>query len=296
MNYDTFSQLQGAQILDVRLSEDFDQAHIQNAVNNCVFEVTFTDRLKDTAPDLQSPTVIYGASDTSLEAQMAYEKLERLGYTDLHLLQGGIQTAPESLLVNHTQTAGSPPEIAPLEGIHNIDLEESNVEWVGRNLLNKHWGTIGLKSGHLEFSKDTLIGGEFILDLNRLECTDLANTEMHDILIHHLHDHDFFDVEQHPLAHFKITQVNQVTGTSAGSHNLEITGDLSLRGQTHSITFYAAAGRTPDGHAAAQATLSFDRTRWGILYGSGKFFHRLAGHLVNDFIDLQIRIITQNSN
>jgi len=71
--------------------------------------------------------------------------------------------------------------------------------------------------------------------------------------------------------------------------------DLTLRGQTHPITFEAATGITPEGTAAAQATLSIDRTRWGIFYGSAKYFHRLAGHLVNDFIDFEIKIVTSKN-
>ena len=35
-----------------------------------------------------------------------------------------------------------------------------------------------------------------------------------------------------------------------------------------------------------------DRTDWGVLYGSGRFFRRLAGHLVNDSIELQLRLLT----
>jgi len=38
---------------------------------------------------------------------------------------------------------------------------------------------------------------------------------------------------------------------------------------------------------------SFDRTRWKVLYGSGRFFHRLGMNLVNDLIQLEIKIVTQ---
>ena len=61
---------------------------------------------------------------------------------------------------------------------------------------------------------------------------------------------------------------------SPGAPNLTIHADLTLRGQTHPITFQATPGLTPEGKPAAQANLQIDRTRWGVLYGSGKFFHR----------------------
>ena len=69
-------------------------------------------------------------------------------------------------------------------------------------------------------------------------------------------------------------------------------GDLTLKGTSGPLTFRAAAGVTPDGKAAAQAVLSFDRTYWNVLYASGRYFHRLGMHLVYDLIDLEIKIVT----
>ena len=42
---------------------------------------------------------------------------------------------------------------------------------------------------------------------------------------------------------------------------------------------------------AAQAVFAFDRTVWGSIYGSGKFFQRLGMHLVNDLIEVQVRLL-----
>lgn len=50
------------------------------------------------------------------------------------------------------------------------------------------------------------------------------------------------------------------------------------------------SGLTPDGIPAAQATIAFDRTVWGSIYGSARFFHRLGMHLLND---LQVRIVAK---
>jgi len=289
MNYDQLTNLDQVQLLDVRLDDDYQHTHVPGAVNNCVFEVSFTDRLSEAAPKKDITTVIYGAGGDSMEAQMAFEKLDRLGYSDLHLLDDGINGVPENLLKTG-EPIPSPADISA--GTKLIDLEESKVGWTGRNLINKHHGTLAIKSGSLDFKDGQLTGGEIVLDLTKIQCADLEGTDMHDILIHHLHDHDFFDVEKHPSATLKITGVRELSNAVAGAPNMEINAGLSLRGQTHPITFTAATGITAEGNAAAQATLSFDRTRWGVLYGSGKFFHRLAGHLVNDFIDLEIRIIT----
>jgi hypothetical protein len=42
--------------------------------------------------------------------------------------------------------------------------------------------------------------------------------------------------------------------------------------------------------------LAIDRTLWNVLYGSGKYFRRLGGHLVNDQIEIQLRIVTRKAD
>jgi hypothetical protein len=52
----------------------------------------------------------------------------------------------------------------------------------------------------------------------------------------------------------------------------------------------------PDGRAGAQGTVSIDRTRWNVMYGSGRYFDRLAGHLVNDEIELRLRLVLADAD
>jgi len=291
MNPEQLATLADLQLVDVRLGDDFEAAHIEGASNNCVFEVAFIARLPNTAPNTSQPTVVYGADNDSHEAEMAAQKLRGHGFTNVSVLQGGLAAAREAGL---SIVEGEPLDdiSTSIDGSRQIDLEESRCEWLGRNLINKHWGTAPLESGVLNFENGQLSGGEFVIDLTRLECTDLAGKDSHDALIGHLHSDDFFDVENFPKATFIITQVIPA-GDSPGSGNLNITGDLTLRGQTHSIDFTASAGFTDDGKPAAQAAFAIDRTRWNILYGSGKFFKRLAGHVVNDMLEFQLRILTK---
>jgi polyisoprenoid-binding protein YceI len=115
---------------------------------------------------------------------------------------------------------------------------------------------------------------------------------LHDVLINHLRSDDFFDIERFPEASFAIDAASRIDGATLGQPNLEITGDLTLKSFSVPLTFRAVTGVTPDGKAAAQAVLSLDRTCWGVFYGSGHYFNRLGMHLVNDLIDLEIKIVT----
>jgi polyisoprenoid-binding protein YceI/rhodanese-related sulfurtransferase len=280
----------GLVLLDVRLPEDFAAAHIPGAVNQCVFEVTFLPELEARQFPKDQAICVYGATADSHESRVAAEKLERVGYTEVVEFRGGLQAwiAERNPVKDQAAPPGSP---LVADGRHELDLAESRVVWIGRNLINKHWGHVGLASGHVEFRDGLPIRGEAVLDLRRITCTDLAGDALHEVLIHHLESDDFFDVERFPEAAFRFDRTERC-GDSPGCCNLKLHGELTLRGVTKPLVIGAAAGVTPEGKAALQATFTIDRTDWGVLYGSGRFFQRLAGHLVNDAVELQLRILT----
>jgi rhodanese-related sulfurtransferase len=278
-------------LIDVRLEEDFKAAHIPGAISNCVYEVAFRERLLNVAPERTWPVVVYGANSGSYESRMAAEKLCRVGYTKACEYRDGFAAwQAAGAPINQGEALPAGPQIS--DGTRPIDLAGSWVEWTGRNLLSKHHGRIGLKSGQLKFVRGQLAGGRVVIDLETIVCFDLEGTAPHDVLINHLQSDDFFDVERFPEAVLVINSARKIDGASPGQPNLAIIADLALKGITAPLTCCAAAGVTPDGKAAAQATLSFDRTRWNVLYGSARFFHRVGMHLVNDLIDLEIKILT----
>lgn len=280
----------GLVLLDVRLPEDHAVCHIPRSVNQCVFEVAFLPGLEERGLDKATPLVVYGNGADSQESSTAAEKLVRAGYKNVFDFVGGLDAWMEAGLTAEASGPGPlPQEVA--DGTYPLDLKESRVVWVGRNLINRHWGHVALASGQVEVREGRLAAGEVVLDLRRIMCSDLADSEMHDVLIHHLESDDFFDVARYPEARFAFDRAEECD-PSPGTRNLRLHGGLTLRGVTHPLTVEAAAGFTPEGLAALQSTFTLDRTQWGVVYGSGRLFRRLAGHLVNDEIELQIRMLT----
>ena len=278
------------QLIDVRLEDDFHACHLDGAHSNCVFEVAFAERATERIPAKDTPLVVYGHDSNSHESRVAALKLEALGYSRIHDLRDGL-VGSENAGIATVRAEADTVRLPTAEGSLPVDLEASRLVWVGRNLLNKHWGTVSIHQGTLEFAHHQLVGGSFTLDLQRIECADLAGTDLHAVLIGHLQNDDFFDVANHPQAIVVIRRVLPIEGRREGSPDLRIEADLTLRGQTHAISFDAVTGWTDEGKPAAQATLTFDRTLWGSIYGSGKFFHRLAGHMVQDLIEIQVKIV-----
>jgi polyisoprenoid-binding protein YceI/rhodanese-related sulfurtransferase len=288
------SQVSEVILLDVRLAEDFAESHLPGAVNQCVFEVGFLAGLAEKGFSQDQPICVYGAAEDSYESRMAADKMKAAGYQHIHDFRGGLQRwQVDGKPVEGTGTASSQPG-KPMNGKMNLDLMESKVIWQGRNLLNSHQGLVPLKSGWVEFREGKAIGGEVLLDMRRLSCSDLAGSAVHEVLIHHLESDDFFDVANYPEARFFFDQVEPCSD-KPGCMNLRLIGSLTLRGATKPLVIEASAGFTTEGKAALQAVVLLDRTEWGVLYGSGKFFRKLAGHLVNDHIELQLRVVTADS-
>ena len=290
---ETFALLEnhsGHVLLDVRHPERHAMARPAPAVGNCVFEVAFLSRMPAVAaPD--TPVILCGEDGDSREAEVAAGKLERAGYLDIAILQGG-HAAWKDLglpIVGH----GEPSPSAGFTGRLAIDTAESSVEWTGRNLINKHHGTVAIAGGELAFENGRLAGGKIILDMTSIACADLAGTPLHDVLIAHLADDDFFDTANFPTACLELDATPVALEGAPGGPNLKVSARLELRGVTRPIGFDAAAGWTNDRRAAAQAAFAIDRTRWNVLYGSGKFFRHLAGHLVNDLVEFQVRLLTE---
>ena len=168
-----------------------------------------------------------------------------------------------------------------------VNKEKTVIHWVGKKVTGQHSGFLNLASGYLAVDNETLIGGSFKIDMTTITVTDLKDAKMNGALTGHLKSDDFFSVEKNPLATFDITTANKMDKNGANGENYKITGDLTIKGITNSITFDAKV--TIKGHdVTAQANLSIDRTKWDIKYGSGSFFDNLGDKAIYDDIDLNI--------
>jgi polyisoprenoid-binding protein YceI len=103
---------------------------------------------------------------------------------------------------------------------------------------------------------------------------------------------DFFDTQRYPVAEFQLLRITALPNARLGTPSHEVAGELTLKGVTGEVTFPAIMGPTADGLLAADAHFDIDRTRWGALYGSGKFYEKLGQHLVSDEVSLALKIIT----
>jgi polyisoprenoid-binding protein YceI/rhodanese-related sulfurtransferase len=281
-------------LIDTLPGEQFSKRHLPGANNACLFEVTFPDQVKEIVPGKERQIVLYGSSDKSMDAITAAEKLARLGYKKIHALRGGISAwhaAGYPLEGEDAKAVEIPEDQLQIEdGIYRVSRNESYIEWTGRNPNKKHYGTVKLSSGEITV-KEGIIGGAFEIDMRSIKNIDLEGDELEPVLISHLKSDDFFFVKLFPKAFFRIKTATPVKETSLSSPNFKVKGNLELRGIKKGITFPATVNPLPDGGATVEAHFDIDRTRWGAIYGSSRFFEHLGMHLVFDLISIQIRLV-----
>lgn len=283
-------------LIDVLGNDHFRLVHIPGALSTCVYEVTFLEQVKAITEDRNAPVVIYGSGSRSMDSVKAAEKLQREGYTDVQVLKGGLEAWRKAGLPLEGDAVDEdidPYTILKLKtrnGTFEADREQSIIQWTGRNMNSIHVGSIKLAGGEIKV-RDGRFGGKFHLDMDSIENFDLEGNELQPILINHLKSDDFFFTKLFPDAVFEIIDAAPVDEPYLSSPNYKIKGRLTLRGVKLTQEFMATVIETPPDRVTAEAHFDIDRTRWGIIYGSARFFEYLGMHLVFDLISIQVKIV-----
>ena len=170
---------------------------------------------------------------------------------------------------------------------YGINKKESVIIWQGAKLFPpdaKHIGYVYISNGALIIEKGKLAGGTFEIDMNTITDKDHGSENN---LVRHLKDPDFFDVKKFPIATFTITKV-----VSVNDENINVTGNLTIKGITRAIAFPAKI-EVKDGVIYANGNVVIDRTQWDIRYGSGKLYYNLADQTIADDIEFQMKIVAK---
>lgn len=164
-----------------------------------------------------------------------------------------------------------------------VDVEKSTFAWTGtKKVGSKHFGKIQLKSADVTVKNGKIQSGEFVMNMNSITVEDLEG-EWRDKLLGHLKSGDFFEVEKYPVAKLVIEkQVDKDT----------VRGKLTIKGKTQPIS----VDFKPAGKNQYKGTLTFDRTKFGIVYGAKSFFKSLvADKIINDKVTVDFVVATRSS-
>ncbi len=164
--------------------------------------------------------------------------------------------------------------------IKNIDTKKSTIQWKGSKVIgSSHIGAIQLKSGYFLFENNRITGGDFAIDMNTINCTDLKNKKKVK-LEKHLKAVSFFGVKKHPTATFKIATIVPLQ-----NNTYKVTGNLTIKKHTNINTFIL----TVSAHTAT-GKMTIKRDEFDIKYSSG-FFAAIGNKAISNTFTLNIHLI-----
>ena len=172
-----------------------------------------------------------------------------------------------------------------VSGTYTVE-PSSVVEWVGKKPTGQHTGTIGLQSGSLTVDNGK-VTGDFTIDMNSITVTDITEADGKLDLEAHLKgtgkedgaDH-FFNVKTYPTGTFNLTSFD----------GANVTGDLTLKGKTKTISFPATLTITDNEVTLESKPFEINRVDFGVNYASKSVFGDLKDKFINDEIELVVKV------
>lgn len=156
-----------------------------------------------------------------------------------------------------------------------VDVEKSEFKWTGTKVTGKHFGKIPVKSAQVKRDKtQKVVGGEFVLDLTQFTVEDLTG-EWQEKFVTHMKSEDFFNTAKWPTAKLVIDKMDGKVAE----------GKLTIRDKTETVKIpYKQEGNKYTG------TLKFDRTKFGMIYGSGNFFKNLGDKMIHNDVTVDFTV------
>ncbi len=183
---------------------------------------------------------------------------------------------------NKQESSEEDSESGPAYSFNNA---KSTLYWEGARPGKMHYGTIEVINGTARTDDDRIIGGSFEIDMFSIQNTDISSESMKAKLLEYLKSEDFFYVEKFPKAAFDITRVEQTSGS-----NHMVIGNLTIRGNTHEISFPAEI--TMDDRMIHVNTdkISLERTRWDVNHMSKSVFGGMKDKFIDDLMVVKLDV------
>ncbi|RZK75399.1 MAG: YceI family protein, partial [Pedobacter sp.] len=170
--------------------------------------------------------------------------------------------------------------------VYRLDIKNSKLLWKAKKVNGGHNGYVLFQSGEIKtLSPGKYDSGYFNIHMNSIVAVDKLmrreNREVEGVV----KANNFFAVALYPMARMRVHTI-----VPTGRVNqYKVRGDLTVKGVTKPLEFLAMfirSGKT----LSAVADFKIDRTKWGINYKSGSFFTDLKDELIEDDIEISLRM------
>ena len=161
-----------------------------------------------------------------------------------------------------------------------IDPTHSQITFSVKHLgISTVRGSFEKISGTIDEADGAVAGADITIDVSSITTGGGQRDD-------HLKSADFFDVENHPTATFRVTNAER-SGDQLTAH-----GELTLRGVTKPVALKGEIGgpaKDPWGNTKVSATLSgkISRKEWGLVWNAAL---ESGGVLVSDDVKLDVEV------
>ncbi|HEY1063633.1 MAG TPA: YceI family protein [Daejeonella sp.] len=169
------------------------------------------------------------------------------------------------------------------EDVYTVDTANSSIGWSAKKVGGGHTGTVKITEGSLVYNGKSLQKGVFLMDMSSITSDNARVTT-------HLKSPDFFSAEKNPSSKFEITKVS-----AAGKERVNITGNLTIKGITHPLTFPATVKQGKDVVVAVASGIRVDRTKYDIKFRSKTFFGDIGDKAIDDEFELNINLTAKKN-
>lgn len=166
----------------------------------------------------------------------------------------------------------------------NVNIADSKLTWKGTKPTGAHDGDVRLERGSLTVENGIVKAGEFVIDMNSINTLDLKAGDGKEDLDGHLKNADFFDVAKYPTAKFVVTSSEKKDG------KLAVTGNLTIKEVTKSITIPATVSEADGVITFKSDVFKVDRTDFGVKYKSKNFVDGLKDKFIDDLIEFSFEV------
>lgn len=278
-------------VLDVDLNKYYRANHITGAVNARIYEFSFLDQVRELGVKKDQEIIVYCHEEQCQSARLAVSRLNKAGYRKSCYLVGGLESWKE--YGGKLQEKEFFGKQNPKKGRLKLDIDESKLIWIGRSLTSRHEGEVAISQGVLVFERDRLVGGEFTLEMNDIQNTDIEDPDHKRLLEAHLKHEDFLDVANFPEGEVALKEIQFSHDLDEGVAVYSVQVQVLIKGTEQLVLTDLMVRLEDDGNVSLSANLEVDRTSWNIAYGSSKFFKKLGMHLIKDQVGIEVYLKTK---
>ena len=176
------------------------------------------------------------------------------------------------------------------ETTYMINKDQSVINWTGNKVVgSSHSGTIQVNKGKVSIDSQSKISALVYLDMQSIQNSDITDPADRAKLESHLKSEEFFAVDQFPISKIEIsgTQLNE-DGTWKGK------AELTIKDITD-VIFLNGTASVEGEFMKVQTSLSFDRTKFGVVYDSGSIIKNLGDKAIKDEVMMDVSLTLERT-